>query len=115
VRIAIDTAPDGTFIFGRTVVQELALNFIGDGAMRTDPYAFAANGDLAGYPATIIVNSEFDSLRASGEAFARALSDAGVEADVSYEPGSVHGHLDQPTMPQGRRTLDRMIAWLSTR
>jgi acetyl esterase len=106
------SAREGTFLFGSSVIRELTLNYTGAEAVDDDPYAFAANGDLDGFPPTLIVNSEFDTLRASGEVFGAALSAAGVETVVEMERGTVHGHLDQPLQPEGGRTLDRFVRWL---
>jgi hypothetical protein len=32
---------------------------------------------------------------------------------VEYEPGTVHGHLNQPGDPAAIRSIERMVAWLS--
>ena len=53
------------------VVREINLNFTGSEAALADPYAFAANGDVSGQPPVLILNSEADELRASGECVRR--------------------------------------------
>jgi acetyl esterase/lipase len=60
-----------------------------------------------------ILNSEADSLRSSGERFGEQLADAGVPVRVEYEPGTVHGHLNQPDDPAAMRSIERLVAWLS--
>jgi acetyl esterase/lipase len=92
--------------------RDVSLNFVGDNAGLTDPYAFAANGDVSGQPPVYVLNSEADWLRASGEAYARQLQDAGVVVKVEYEPGTVHGHLNEPQSPGGRESLDRIRRWI---
>lgn len=66
-------------------------NYLG-GAAPT-PYAFPGLADPAGLPPTFILTSEYDDLRASGAAFARALRAAGVDVTERCEPGMLHGHL----------------------
>lgn len=50
--------------------------------------------DHAGLAPTLIVNCEYDSLRASGEAYATRLRAAGVDVIERLEPGVTHGHLN---------------------
>ena len=75
--------------------------------------AFAGEADLTGLPPTLVLNVEWDSLRASGELFARQLADAGVPVVRVTEGGAVHGHLDRPGDPTALASLERMSAWLS--
>jgi acetyl esterase/lipase len=98
------TAPEVDAVW-RVAVPAINLHLVGDAELLDDPYAFPANGDVAGLPPTYLINSEVDSLRASGEAFARQLADAGIDVVVETEPGTQHGHLDQPLQPHG--ALDR--------
>lgn len=111
---ALDTNPQVDAIW-RAVVPGINLNFVGDAALLDGPYAFPANGELAGMPPAYLINSEIDSLRASGEAFAQQLADAGVDVLCEMEPGTQHGHFDQPLLPQGERSLERMVAWMRGR
>lgn len=82
-------------------------------AAATDPVAFAGNADLGGQPATLIVNAEADELRSSGEEYARQLRDADVDVEVTYEPGTFHGYLDDPALPQARTTLSTIERWIT--
>jgi acetyl esterase/lipase len=100
------------FVFSADIMRDISLNYVGDEALFKDVYAFPANGDLGGQPPTFILNSEADTLRASGEAYGAQLAEAGVPVRVEYEPGTVHGHLNDPSDPAAERSIERMADWL---
>jgi len=93
-------------------VAAMNLNYVGDPALLDNPYAFPGGHDLAGLPPTFVINSEHDSLRASGQAFAAELALAGVDVTVCREPGTRHGHLNEPENPGAHASIRRMAAWL---
>jgi acetyl esterase/lipase len=95
------------------VMRVINLNYAGSETVFDDIYAYAGNGDVSGLPPVFILNSERDSLRSSGERFAEQLAEAGVIVRVEHEPGTVHGHLNQPEDPGAARSIERMTAWLS--
>jgi acetyl esterase/lipase len=89
------------------------LNYVGDEALLTEPYAFPSYGRQEGLPPTLIVNSDSDDLRSSGEAYGAQLVAAGVDTVVLREVGVYHGHLNEPDTPGAQRTVGRMIDWLT--
>ncbi len=64
-----------------------------DEADRSDPRASPLQGDLAGLPPAIILTSEFDPLRDEGNAYAAALSEAGVSVRHVQCRGQIHTSL----------------------
>ena len=59
------------------------------------PFGSLEGNDLAGFPRTLTVVSEYDDLRPSGEAFhAQALAE-GVDSSLYVARGMPHGHLDR--------------------
>jgi len=98
--------------FPAAIVREMNLQYAGSEGVLGDPYAFAANGNVTGQPPVFILNSEIDSLRASGEAYAEDLRFAGIEVTVVTEPGTRHGHLNGPDQPGAFSSIDRLTTWL---
>jgi acetyl esterase len=94
--------------------DEINLNYVGTADRLTHPYAFPAYAKLEGFPPTLIINSDADDLRASGEAFASQLAAAGVDLALIRESGTLHGHLNQPETEAANLSVRRMIDWLTT-
>jgi acetyl esterase len=94
------------------LVRWMNLKYVGSEKLLDHPYAFPGLGDVSGQPAVYVLNSEKDVLRASGEAYAFALESAGVAVTVEYEPGTRHGHLNEPLLPAASRSVGRISAWL---
>ncbi|MEZ0493921.1 alpha/beta hydrolase fold domain-containing protein [Kineococcus sp. TBRC 1896] len=99
--------------FDAARTRELNLAYVGREELLSHPYAFPAHGDLTGLPPTLVVTSDLDDLRPSGEAYAAALVAAGVEVTVVREPGVPHGHLNFPETAGAQRTVARLVAWLT--
>jgi len=77
------------------------------------PYDFPAlASDYRRFPPAYIENSEFDALRASGEAFAASLSAAGVPAELVTARGVPHGHLNAVGSPMLEESYARFAARL---
>ncbi|MDQ0835049.1 MULTISPECIES: alpha/beta hydrolase [Streptomyces] len=90
-------------------VAEMTGNYLG----RTpDPhgYALPANGVLDGLCPVLLLDAEYDDLRASSEAFAATLVDAGVPARHVTVPGVLHGFLN---LPASLEPVDHALAVLA--
>lgn len=97
--------------FPPDVMAWISANYIGD-QDRDLTYAWPGDGDLSGFPRTLIVNCEFDTLRASGERLAADLYSADADVMCVLEQGVMHGHLNVPGLPTTLHTLDLMVDFL---
>ena len=98
--------------FSLTMVRDMNLQYAGSEDLLGDPYAIPANGEVGGQPPVLVLNSDIDALRASGEAYADALRAAGVDVTMQMEPGTRHGHVNEPDQPAASRTIERVTTWL---
>ena len=69
-------------------------NYLGGPANRADGYAMPANAVLEGLCPVVLLNSEYDDLRASAEVFAGRLAVAGVDVRQVLARGMLHGFLN---------------------
>jgi len=69
-------------------------NYLGGPASAADGYAMPANAVLEGLCPVLLLNSEYDDLRASAEVFAGQLAVAGVDVRQVLAPGMLHGFLN---------------------
>ncbi len=101
-------------VFWPDSVRSMNVNYVEDPELLKQPYAFPGGHDLSGLPPTFIINSDLDTLRASGEQFGAELAAAGVDVTVIREPGTVHGHLNTPDVPQALVSITRIGDWLTS-
>lgn len=102
--------------FARHILTPIIENYLGASIGEATPYAMPGIADdLGGLPPTLIINCEYDGLRASGECFARQLREAGVEVATDTVPDVEHGHLSRPGLPQAARTHAAMSRWVEGR
>ena len=58
---------------------------------------------------TLVITSELDDLRPSGDKLVTQLRDAGVDTTAYLATGMPHGHLNRtPSLPEVNRTLQTM-------
>ncbi|MFA7265487.1 MAG: alpha/beta hydrolase, partial [Candidatus Nanopelagicales bacterium] len=82
--------------------------YAGKGADVRNPYLSPIHADLAGLCPAIVVTAEFDPLRDEGEAYAAALSAAGVGVKQYRAAGMIHGFYDLgPISPAAAQEIDR--------
>ncbi|NJP90918.1 alpha/beta hydrolase [Nonomuraea sp. FMUSA5-5] len=99
--------------FAPHVTTPIVENYLGTPITEATSYAMPGLADdLSGLPRTMIINSEYDGLRASGERFAQQLRDAGVEVVLDTVPDVDHGHLARPALPQLEQTYADMSRWV---
>ncbi|WP_341956478.1 alpha/beta hydrolase [Microbacterium sp. LWH13-1.2] len=112
LRAALDADPEAD-TFGPDPVRVMYENYLGGSVDDADVYAVpgtASVDELSRFPATIMINDEVDELRVSGEAFGASLRSAGVDLDISTEPGTRHGHLNRPEHAGATASIDRFAA-----
>lgn len=94
---------DGYFLDTPTMAWFIS-HYAGTTEDWSDPLLSPLHGDLTGLPPAVVVTAEFDPLRDEGVAYARALSEAGVEVvEVTY-PGMIHGFIDMGPWSSGAQT-----------
>ncbi|MBB5136940.1 acetyl esterase/lipase [Thermocatellispora tengchongensis] len=99
--------------FAPHLLTPIVENYLGAPISEATPYAMPGLADdLTGLPPTMIINDEYDGLRASGEHFARQLREAGVEVVLDTVPDVDHGHLARPALPQLEQTYADMARWV---
>jgi acetyl esterase/lipase len=86
-------------------------NYLGGPESRADGYAMPANAVLEGLCPVLLLNSEYDDLRASAEMFAGQLAVAGVDVRQVLVRGMLHGFLNlHAGIEPVDETLDLMAA-----
>jgi acetyl esterase/lipase len=104
--------PRGLWQFTPATVERMNRNYAGSLQSMNDPRAFPGGADLSQFPHTLILNAEFDTLRASGDAFASELGAHHVPVENEYLPGTRHGFLNKPGTDAMDAGLDRIASWL---
>lgn len=74
--------------------RSITENYLGGPASRAEGYAMPAHAVLEGLCPVVLLNSEYDDLRASSEVFAGQLAAAGVDVRQVLVRGMLHGFLN---------------------
>jgi acetyl esterase len=101
-------------ILGRNDIRNNARNYFHNstGEM-TDPYASPLRAKHEGLPPALIQTAQFDPLRDEGAAYAAALREAGVEAELTNYLDSVHGYISLPGLvPEAKCALSDAVEFV---
>ncbi|MEH0527866.1 alpha/beta hydrolase [Streptomyces stelliscabiei] len=90
-------------------VAGMTANYLG-GTPDPHGYAFPASAVLDGLCPTLVLDAEYDDLRASSEAFAAALVKSGAPVRHVTVPGVLHGFLN---LPSSVEPVDHALAVLA--
>ena len=88
-------------------------NYAGRPEALADATAFPGGHDLSGFPPSLLVDADRDSLRASGGAFAAELHSFNVPVDYEIVAEAPHGFLNRPGsgyFATGMATISRWLA-----
>lgn len=100
--------------FRPDVMKPVVENYVGGPLESTPTYAMPGLADdLCNYPPTLVINCEYDGLRASGEAFAAQLEAADVDVTQMLALDVLHGHINSPWLSQAQQSYADMADWLT--
>ncbi|RPE75349.1 acetyl esterase/lipase [Curtobacterium sp. PhB137] len=77
--------------------------------------AFPAPEDLSTFPRALMLDAERDTMRASGDRFARQLGAAGVDLERHVLPDSRHAFLNRPDSIDFAAAVDLIASWMVRR
>lgn len=103
------------YLLTRADMEWFAQAYLGD--RHDEPLACPLRAaSLAGLPPALVATAEYDPLRDEGEAYAQALSAAGVATEFKRYDGAIHGFLMFPALLDlGREVIVDSTAWLRQR
>ncbi|MBY0178167.1 alpha/beta hydrolase [Curtobacterium herbarum] len=78
-------------------------------------YAFPGGHDLTGFPPTLVVDAERDTMRTSGDRFATELADAGADVERHVLADSAHAFLNRPGLPAFTTGTALIAEWIGRR
>ncbi|OII31581.1 hypothetical protein BIU98_07310 [Curtobacterium sp. MMLR14_010] len=86
-------------------------NYAGSRRALADRLAFPGGHEIGGFPRTLLVNAEQDTMRASGDLFATELRDAGVDVEHHVLPGTRHAFLNRPGLAPFDTAVSMIATW----
>ena len=96
--------------FPPSATRGISMNYLDGAISRADGYAFPALAALGGLSPALVLNAEYDDLRASGEAFGAALALVGVDLRQVQVKTMLHGFLNLPASIEPVSTVLDLIA-----
>lgn len=102
----------GLLQFRRSTVRRMNYNYAGHSSVMSDPFAFPGGHDKKGFPTTLCMDADRDTLRASGERFAEELAEDGVAVEYRVVPETLHGFLDRPHQATFSDGVSIITNWL---
>ncbi|KQQ94854.1 hypothetical protein ASF72_19740 [Arthrobacter sp. Leaf141] len=113
LRRALTELPDAMRLTPQ-MIRSATENYVGSSSgVPISGYAMPANAELAGLGPTLVLNAEYDELRASGEAFSALLAARGVDVKQVTVQGMLHGFLNLPaTLAPVNDALERIAVRL---
>nr|ACD89058.1 lipase [Brachybacterium tyrofermentans] len=93
-----------------TEVQDYMELYVPDPTMRRDPLVSPLMAtDLSSQPATLLISAELDLLCDEGEAYGRALEEAGNTVRIHRVEGALHGFISLPRFSRSLRDAYEVI------
>ena len=86
-------------------------NYAGSRAALSEAHAFPGGHQLPGFPPALLIDAESDSMRASGERFAKELVAARVPVEYHVLPGTAHAFLNRPLDTGFTEGIRLIVAW----
>jgi acetyl esterase len=108
---------DDPYLFNRRSVAWYRQHYLTNPGDAASPLASPLRAEsLAGLPPALVITAEYDPLRDQGEAYARRLAGAGVQAELSRYPGMAHGFFTMAgtvdaSRPAIEQAASRLRAW----
>jgi acetyl esterase len=99
--------------FRPRTVERMNRNYAGTSEAMRDAIAFPGGHDLSGFPRTLLVDADRDSLRASGGAFAAELDRFNVPVDYEIVAEAPHGFLNRPESGYFATGMATISGWLT--
>ncbi len=105
------------FYMTKAMIDRCRAAYLPDGADLTDPFLSPLQAkDLSGLAPAYVATAGFDPLRDEGEAYARRLSDDGVQVEMTRHPGLIHGFVNMVGVSSAARSaVDGIVAQLRHR
>ena len=104
------TAAENQLILTRAAMAWFWDHYAPDPAQRAEPDASPLRAaSLAGLPPAVVLTAEHDVLRDEGEAYAAALTAAGVPVDFRRHDGQTHGFFTLLMLPGSERGFQQVV------